>query len=260
MGMNRQRAFRIAQHDERLLPRIQALKAEHPFWGYRRVWAYLRFVEGLPLNKKRILRLMQEHCLLVPPHLRLKAKRTPSHSKPKPVKPNEWWGIDMTKVLVSGFGWVYIVIVLDWYTKTVVGHYAGIQCTAKHWLAALDMAVNQQFPDGARGQDLSLMSDNGCQPTAVAFMKACSTLGIHQSFTSYNNPKGNTDTERFMRTLKEECLWLQEWTCPFDLMKTLERWIAYYNEHYLHSTLGYKTPRQFERDYFSSHSPPFVAA
>jgi putative transposase len=123
----------------------------------------------------------------------------------------------MTKVLVEGMGGVYIVIVLDWYTKAVVGHYAGLRCTARHWLEALDMAVNRQFPQGARGQGVSLMSDNGCQPTSTMFMQACATLEIHQTFTSYNNPKGNADTERFMRTLKEECLWLQEWTCPFAL-------------------------------------------
>jgi putative transposase len=71
-------------------------------------------VEQRPVNKKRIWRLMREHHLLVPPNLRLKAKRTPTRSKPKPTKPNEWWGIDMTKVLVEGVGWVSIVIVLDW--------------------------------------------------------------------------------------------------------------------------------------------------
>ena len=74
-------------------------------------------------------------------------------------------------------------------------------------------------PDGVRDQGLSLMSDNGCQPTSIAFMAACGTLGVHQMFTSYNNPKGNADTERFMRTLKEECLWLQEWSCPFQLIQ-----------------------------------------
>jgi putative transposase len=250
----------VAQRDEGLLPRIQALKAEHPFWGYRRIWAYLRFVEQQPVNKKRVLRLMREHHLLVRPNRQLKAKRTPTRNKPKPTKPNEWWGIDMTKVMVEGFGWVYIVLVLDWYTKKIVGYYAGMPCTARHWLEALDMAVNRQFPDGARGKGLSLMSDNGCQPTSTAFMQACGILGIQQGFTSYNNPKGNADTERVIRTLKEECLWLQEWSCPFALIKALEVWIADYNEHYLHSALSYKPPRQFERDYHSSHSSPFVAA
>jgi putative transposase len=250
----------VVQHDEALLPRIQALKAEHPFWGYRRIWAYLRFVEQLPVNKKRIRRLMREHHLLVPPNLRLKAKRTPSRSKPKPTRPHEWWGIDMTKVLVEGVGWMYIVIVLDWYTKAVVGHYAGLRCTAQHWLEALDMAVNHQFPQGARGRGVSLMSDNGCQPTSTTFMQACAALEIHQAFTSYNNPKGNADTERVIRTLKEECLWLQDWTCPFALVSALETWIDDYNEHYLRSALGYKTPAQFEQEYDTRHSVRCVMA
>jgi putative transposase len=250
----------VTQQDGHLLPRIQQLKAEHPFWGYRRIWAYLRYVEQVPVHKKRILRLMREHQLLVQPNLRLRAKRTPTGSKPRPTKPNEWWGIDMTKVLVQGFGWIYIVVVLDWYTKTIVGYSAGLQCKTHDWLLALDMAVNRQFPEGVRGQGVSLMSDNGCQPASMAFMQACGLLGIDQAVTSYNNPKGNADTERVMRTLKEECLWLREWTCPFALVRSLEAWFDYDNEQYLHSALGYKPPRQFERDYYASHSPPFVAA
>jgi putative transposase len=222
--------------------------------------SYLYFIEHHAINKKRVLRLMREHHLLVPPKLKLKAKRTPTGRKPQPTKPNEWWGIDMTKVMVEGVGWIYIVVVLDWYTKAIVGHYAGLRCTAQHWLQAIDLAVNRQFPQGARDQGLSLMSDNGCQPTATAFMQACSLLGIEQAFTSYNNPKGNADTERMMRTLKEECLWLHEWTCPFTLASALGSWIAGYNEHYLHSALGYKSPRPFEREYHRSHSTPFVAA
>jgi putative transposase len=143
----------------------------------------------------------------------------------------------MTKVMVEGVGWVSIVLVLDWYTKKIVGYYAGRPCTARHWLEALDRAVNRQFPDGTRGQGVSLMRDNGCQPTALAFMKACRTLGIQQAFTSDNNPKGNADPERIMRTLKEACLWLQVWTSPFELIRALEVWITDYNMHYLHSSL-----------------------
>jgi putative transposase len=104
------------------------------------------------------------------------------------------------------------------------------------------------------------MRDHGGQPTARAFMEAGRVLGIHQALTSDNHPKGNADTERVMRTVQEACLWLQEWTCPFALASALARWITYDNEPYLHSTLGYKPPRQFEREYYSSHSTPFVAA
>jgi putative transposase len=88
--MTRQRSLRVVQRDEGLLPCIQVLKAEHPFWGYRRIWAHLRFVEQLLVNMKRIWRVVREHHLLVQPNLRLKAKQASTGSKPRPTKPNEW--------------------------------------------------------------------------------------------------------------------------------------------------------------------------
>jgi putative transposase len=258
--MMRYRSAQVTQRDEALLPRLQALKAEPPFWGYRRIWASLRVVEPLSVNKKRLLRLLREHHLRVTRHRRLKAKRTPTGSTPRPTKPNEWWGSAMTKVLGAGFGWSYMVVVRDWSTKKSVGYQAGVRCTAKHWLVALDRAVHQQVPDGTRGQGLALLSDHGCQPTAVACMAACRTLGLPQALTSYNNPQGNADTERCMRTRKEEGRWLQGWTCPVALMTALERWIADDNEHDLHAALGYQPPRPFEQEDHASHNPPFVAA
>jgi transposase InsO family protein len=242
----------VIESNAAILARIEALKAEHPFWGYRRVWANLKYVYGFEVNKKRILKLMQKHDLLVKSRPNLKATRVPQRSKPRPDKPNQWWGIDMTKTMVEGFGWVYIVVVLDWYTKKVVGCYAGLQCKARHWLEALDMAVNMQFQYGARDHGLSLKSDTGCHATSLSFMKSCSDLGIKQAFTSYNNPKGNADTERFFRTMKEELLWLREWENPMELIDEVGEWISEYNESYLHSSLGYKTPNKVETEYFNS--------
>jgi putative transposase len=251
--MKRMESESVTERNSTVLERIKALKIEHPFWGYRRIWAHLKYVDKLEINKKRILRLMQKHELTVKPHSILKATRVPQRSKPRPDRPNQWWGIDMTKVMVQGFGWVYIAVVLDWYTKKVAGYYAGLQCKARHWLEALDMAVNMQFPYGARDHGLYLMSDNGCQPTSVSFIKSCSDLGIKQAFTSYNNPKGNADTERFFRTMKEELLWLREWTNPIELMNEVSEWIPGYNESYLHSSLGYRTPNYVETEYLNSH-------
>jgi putative transposase len=104
------------------------------------------------------------------------------------------------------------------------------------------------------------MRDHEGQPTSPALMDTCRILWIHQAFTSYTNPTGNADTERVMRTVKEECLWLQEWACPFALVSALDPWIPYEHEHHLYSTLGYKPLRQGEREYYSSHRTPFVAA
>jgi transposase InsO family protein len=234
--------------------RIRAIKADHPFWGYRRVWAHLKYIDRFEINQKRVHRLMKEHQLLVMPNLKLKATRRSNTSKPRPVRCNQWWGIDMTKVMIDGFGWVYVVIVLDWYSKKVTGHYAGVQSKAWHWLAALNQAVNRQFPDGVRGHELHLMADNGCQPTSVGFMEACAVLGIRQSFTSYNNPKGNADTERFMRTLKEELVWLREWKSPSIFFEALNSWLDEYNNSYLHSTLGYQSPVRFEQDHIGHNT------
>ena len=82
-------------------------------------------------------------------------------------------------------------------------------------------------------------------------MKNCSILEIKQVFTSYGNPKGNADTERVMRTIKEELVWLNEWTSPDLFFKAFNKWILYYNNEYLHSSLGYLTPKRFEENYFN---------
>lgn len=240
---------KVADRNASVLKKIKAIKADHPFWGYRRVWAYLKYIDGFTINQKRVYRLMRENNLLVKSNLKLKARRKANTRKPRPVRPNQWWGIDMTKVMLDGFGWVYVVVVLDWHTKKVVGHYAGVQARSWHWLVALNKAVNRQFPEGVKGRGLKLMSDNGSQPTSLSFIRSCSDMGVKQAFTSYNNPKGNADTERFMRTMKEELVWINEWRSPGAFFEALDRWIDYYNNSYLHSTLGYASPAMFEKQF-----------
>jgi transposase InsO family protein len=206
------------QLNQPILQRIQALKANHPFWGYRRIWAYLRYREGLDINKKRIYRLMKENNLLVGKNIRLKACRTPLKAKPRANRPNHIWGVDMTKVMVASWGWLYLHIVLDWYTKKIVGYNLSLRSKTRNWLCALEKAVNQQFFDGAREKEsLFLVSDNGSQPTSVGFMAACNVLEIKQIFASYDNPKGNADTERVIRMIKEDLVWPNDFMTPFEL-------------------------------------------
>ena len=102
------------------------------------------------------------------------------------------------------------------------------------------------------------MADNGCQPTSLAFMRACAAMAIRQAFTTYSNPKGNADTERFLRTLKEELVWLREWTSPAAFFAALDRWITDYNAGYLHSALGYRAPEAFEAEHLR-HATPLAA-
>jgi len=104
------------------------------------------------------------------------------------------------------------------------------------------------------------MSDNGSQPTSLSFIKACSNLKVEQVFTSYNNPKGNADTERMIRTIKEELFWLREWKNERELSLELNKWVDYYNRSYLHSKHGYRTPIQVEEDYSRNHTSHLNAA
>jgi len=236
--------------DEGLIERIELIKSEHPFWGYRRVSAWLKHREGLRVNHKRVYRLMKDRGLLATQTVH-KAKRAPQRSKPRAQRPLEYWGIDMTKFMIPSLGWVYLVVVLDWYTKKIVGWRLSLRSRAREWAEAIDMALEREFPEGVRGRGLKLISDNGSQPTATSFMRDMSTLGIEQIFTSYDNPKGNADTERVMRTIKEEVVWLNEFGSFDEAHEKLREWIEVdYNKHYVHSGLGYISPEEFEAKYY----------
>ena len=228
------------------MDKIKKIRAEHPFWGYRRITAWLRRRCDIHVNRKRVYRIMREHNLTVKMK-QYKAKRKPTTSKPKPIRPNQWWGIDMTKFLIDKLGWVYLVVVLDWYTRKIVGYNIDLRSTSSDWINALDKGVKEQCPDGARKYQLHLMSDNGSQPTSTAFINACAVLEIEQAYTSYNNPKGNANTERVIRTIKEDCIWINEWGSLEEAKQDIEKWMYRYNNLYPHSMLNDLSPVEYEQ-------------
>ena len=129
----------------------------------------------------------------------------------------------------------------------------SLRSRSEDWLRALEMGVNKKFPDGVRGKGLSLISDNGSQPTSRSFMGRMAILGIEQIFTSYDNPKGNAETERMMRTIKEEVVWLHEFTSLREAREVIGRWIEKYNREYVHSALGYLSPLEFEQKFYQNY-------
>ena len=137
----RARRQSVINRDLALLEKIKSLKQEHPLWGYRRVWSYFKYRQGLPVNKKRVFRVMKENGFLVTKNFRLRAKRTKMRPKPRALYPNEFWGIDMTKIRMRTWGWLYLTVVLDWRTKEIVGHSLSLQSKTEDWLVALNQAV-----------------------------------------------------------------------------------------------------------------------
>jgi transposase InsO family protein len=241
-----------------LIVRLKKLRVKHPFWGYRRMTAWLNHREGYSINRKRIHRLMRENGLLVP-RKRCKALRTSQRPKPRATRPNQFWGIDQTKFMLPGFGWCYLIVVLDWYTKKIVGWKVSLRARTSEWKEALDLALCEEFPWGARDRGLRLISDNGSQPTSIAFMRDTALLGIEQIFCSYDNPKGNAETERVIRTIKEELLWLNEFTSFEEAKDAIGDWISEdYNRLYIHSALGYQSPEEYRDQWEQSHAQEAV--
>lgn len=258
--MKRAKSLSVMQRNQPILKEIKEVKSDHPLWGYRRVWSYLKYRQGIPVNKKRIQRLMKENNMLVTPQIRRKAKRGPIKPKPIASRPNQFWGIDMTKIRMATWGWLYLTIVLDWHTKEIIGHSLSLQSKTEDWLTALEAAVRSRFSgdirESIKEQKLFLISDNGCQPTSQRFMMSCSLLGIKQIFTTWSNPKGNSDTERVLRTIKEDIVWPYEWDNPFEFEIRLGTWINDYNTDFPHQTLKNLTPRQFYEKHIVNEPVP----
>lgn len=249
--MKRKRSSATHKRDKELLELINPLKADHPAWGYRRIWAYLKAHHQFTGTKNRIYRILKEHRLLAVNTRTLKAKRYSTRPKPSTTIPNQLWGIDMTKIMVESWGWLYLVVVKDWGSKKIVGWDLAPQSKASDWITALNNALNQQFPDGilSKPHQLKLVSDNGCQPTSTSFMEFCGSLGIGQIFTTYSNPKGNADTERLIRTIKEDLIWPRDWFSYQQLNNAMDKWVNDYNFMFPHSSINYQTPAQYEKKF-----------
>ena len=90
-------------------------------------------------------------------------------------------------------------------------------------------------------------------------MQACSVLEIKQIFASYSNPKGNVDTERVIKTIKHDFVWINEFNSPVQFTEGFARWVGRYNTDRPHSTLGYQTPCDFEKEQLLLTTKNYVA-
>jgi len=231
---------------EPILGIIKQIKSDHPFWGYRRVRAYLRYKMNIRVSYKLTYRLMKENGLLVDIK-RYKATRVAQREKIRAEKVNQVWGTDMTKFYVDTVGWLYLVVVLDWFTKKIVGWDLSLRSKSEQWMDALNQAIEKELTLGSREYNLMLISDNGSQPTSIKYENLCNTLGVNHITTSYSNPKGNADTERVFRTFKEEIIWTRDYDKYDETKNSVEDFIEFYNNDYPHSTLGYISPVDFEK-------------
>ena len=230
--------------DPRLREALRSLCSEerHQTCGYRRIWALLRRQRGIYLNRKTVYRMMRKEHLTRPKiwHRPHRPKRV---KKMRPVKPNEAWQIDMTNFVLSDLRPLFLVTVVDCFTREIVGWTLSRRCRASEWVSALRMGLESRgLETKSSCAGLTLRSDNGAQPCSKKFVAYLGQAGVAGEYTGYNAPDDNAYVERVFRTIKEELLWLNQYDTMTEAHAAVEAYMRYYNEERIHSALNYRTP------------------
>jgi putative transposase len=241
------------QADLLLRARLQELAvAHHRLRGYRMLTALLRR-EGHLVNHKRVLRLMREDSLLSLRRKKYVFTTDSAHTFPiypnlarhaKLTELNQLWVADITFIRLRD-EFIYLAVVLDAYSRRVIGWDLGRTLQAELAIRALEMALSQRSwkPEG-----LIHHSDRGVQYASTEYTGLLENNDIQISMSRRGNPYDNARAERFMRTLKEEEV---NGTAYQDLDEARTRIGDFleevYNRQRLHSALGYLTPEEFEQ-------------
>lgn len=242
------------QADQRLSARIaQVFAAGRGVYGSPRVQAVLR-AEGIACARKRVARLMHEHGLAaLPPRGRTPHTTDSQHAQP--VAPNglarhfaataanKKWVADITAIPTQT-GWLYLAVILDLYSRAVVGWAMDRLCDERLVLRALHMALARRQPDPG----LLHHSDRGSQYTSGAYQALLAQQGIIVSMSRKGNCYDNAVMESFFGTLKVECVDRQTFATPDEAQRGIFEYVeVFYNRQRLHSTLGYRPPITFEQ-------------
>jgi putative transposase len=232
--------------DAALVEAIRAVLTGSGFHGegYRKVWARLRFA-GIRTSRRRVLRLMREHGLLA--HQRPGAAPGPrSHEGTITTeRVDTMWGTDFTTVLTDE-GQAAVFVAVDHCSAECVGVHAARRATRVEALEPIRQGVRQHF--GAFGRKiasgLTVRHDHGSQYVAHDFQKELAFLGIASSPAFIRAPEGNGCAERFIRTLKENLLWLQTFDTVEELRQAVLAFKERYNRTWIVERHGYRTPAQ----------------
>jgi putative transposase len=237
---------RGAMSDRNLTAAVRQLLADSPFHGegYRKLWARLRFA-GVRTSRRRVLRLMREHGLLA--HQRAGRPRgSKAHDGTITTERFDlMWGTDLTSVM-TGEGQAAVFVAVDHCSAERVGIHASRSADRFEALEPVRQAVRRRF--GAFAKDiaagLELRHDHGSQYVSHHFQSEIRFLGIRSSPAFAREPEGNGCAERFIRTLKENLLWVRRFATVEELRLALQAFKQTYNQAWIIERHGYKTPAQ----------------
>jgi transposase InsO family protein len=241
---------RGAMADEDLVGAIRKLLTDSPFHGegHRKLWARLRFA-GIRTSRRRVLRLTREHGLLA--HQRAGRPHGPkAHDGTITTeRVDTMWGTDMTAVM-TGEGQAAVFIAVDHCSAECLGIHASRDANRFEALEPVRQAVRRCH--GSFGRDvaagLRLRHDHGSQYVSHDFQVEIRFLGMESSPAFVREPEGNGCAERFIRTLKENLLWLRRFETIEELRRALLAFQRTYNQSWIIERHGYKTPAQVRAD------------
>jgi transposase InsO family protein len=232
---------------------IQRIVVEHRRrYGYRRITAELRR-RGMRVNHKRVLRILREDNLLGVQPRRFVVTSDSDHrfevylnlaSRMKLTGINQLWVADITYIRLQQ-EFVYLAVVLDAFSRKVVGWALDRTLAARMPIAALEQAVAKRQPPPG----LVHHSDRGVQYACGDYAQVLQRHHMIPSMSRPANPYDNASCESFMKTLKREEIYAHDYRDLEHLLGNVEAFIEqYYNRCRLHSALGYRSPEEFERD------------
>lgn len=216
-----------------------------PFYGVRRMAAWLRRI-GEQVNRKRVRRLMRKmglEAIYPKPNL----SRANAQHKKYPyllrgleiTRPNQVWGTDITYIRLAE-GFVYLVAILDWFSRYVVSWGVSVTLDGSFCLEALEQAL-------CAGRPEIFNSDQGVQFTCVDFTERLEIEKIRISMDGRGRAMDNVFTERLWRSVKYEEVYLKDYGTVPVAAQNLGGYFGFYNEERLHQSLGYKTPAEIYR-------------
>jgi len=213
-----------------------------PFYGVPRMTAWLR-IQGHQVNPKRIERLMRKMDLqAIYPKPKLSKKGAVSSKYPYLLsgmvidRPNQVWSTDITYIRLRQ-GFVYLVAVMDWFSRYVLSWEVSNSLDSHFCLWALERAFQKSIPD-------IFNSDQGSQFTSESFTSRLKTAGIRISWDGRGRFWDNIFVERLWRSVKWEEVYLKDYENVPEAIDGLDGYFKFYNTQRPHQSLGYRTPQQ----------------
>jgi putative transposase len=247
----RQKALRAKKEEVDLRDRIEKIVVKCAGYGYRRVTYQLRR-EGYKINHKRVARLMREQSLQCQVKRRWVKTTDSDHGYriyPNLIKElkitgrNQVWVADITYIRIMT-GFLYLAVVLDLFSRKVIGWALSEHIDAQLTLTALRVALD----DRGLVEGCIHHSDRGVQYACHAYVEELEAAKIRISMARKGNPYDNAAAESFMKTLKCEEVYLWDYHNVEDVKRRIPYFLQeVYNQKRLHSALGYVTPEEFEQ-------------